>query len=726
MAVDSIICGSGITSGNYYYTDCCGNFQQGTTPDQIVILNYTLVNNGIKLLEVPATTNCPTPTPTQTPTFTPTNTLTPTTTPTPTKTPRTTPTPTVTPSNSPVFQPKNECEVFTLFDMGVSCSVLRQPSTDKSFDGILTLRVTGGTSPYSFYWNNGQRVQTLTNVGAGLYPVTVVDYYGDYTANTVCSLFGPTPTLTPSPTVTPSRTPQPVYSNLCFLAYNNTNVVGPSTFVQNGTHNSRPKWSNSANQNIVWKGTRWELVTSDLNTPVNPVGGGIFGSVTTTLPPISNWQLFGGTQTYSINVTSGSCPAVTPLQVNVETQNSTCNGQTNCDGSINVSARFGTAPYEYSINNGTSWQTSPIFTNLCPNTYVVRVRDSANGTFNQSVQIGFVSAPQTYQINVVTQPQLTSEVSTNGVSSKTTYFVVTTTPPLPQGIVLQFTLTTSSIKTYNGPGTGTIIDQFTILQNGVAKTPSVTNSTTTNSTRPNCNPETQQVVTETDQYSMELSSSSTVSGSTTSVLTITNGQVAPQTNCTTNLTQTISLQVSNPVAKGCVCCTSVADNTQTQVNSNSVTFVGSVQNPECATCQGIISSGNIYLDMNTIVGGLICTGPNATGCFQNFRYNPDGGELSLGSGLSSYTCGISPNSGVQYVQAYFQGPVSDNYIVQAFVYLNNVEVGYGLFNGYCSANQLYSVNVNMYSPININPGDTFRILYTGGSTQGGSGNIPVA
>ncbi len=50
------------------------------------------------------------------------------------------------------------------------------------------------------------------------------------------------------------------------------------------------------------------------------------------------------------------------------------------DGSINVSARFGTAPYEYSINNGTSWQTSPIFTNLCPGTYPVRVRDSANGT----------------------------------------------------------------------------------------------------------------------------------------------------------------------------------------------------------------------------------------------------------------------------------------------------------------------------------------------------------
>ena len=715
MAVDSIICGSGITSGNYYYTDCCGNFQQGTTPDQIVILNYTLVNNGIKLLDVVATTNCPTPTPTQTPTFTPTNSPTPTLTQTPTRTPRTTPTPTITPSNTPVFVGKNECEVFTLFNMGVSCSVLKQPSTATSFDGILTLRVTGGTSPYSYFWSNGQRVQTLVNIAQGTYPVTVVDYYGDYTANTFCNVFGPTPSITPSPTVTPSRTPPPVYPNLCFLAYNNTNVVGPSTFIQNGTHNARPKWTNSSNQNIVWKGTRWELVTSDLSTPVNPVGGGIFGSVTTTLPPTSNWQLFGGTQTYTINVTSGSCPAVTPLQVNVTTQNSTCNGQTNCDGSINISARFGTAPYEYSINNGTSWQTSPIFNSLCPGTYLVRVRDSASGNYSQSAQIGFVGTPQTYQINVVTQPQLTSEVSANGVSTKTTYFTVTSTPALPAGIVLQFTLTTSSTKTYNGPGSGDIIDNFTILQNGVPKTPSATNSTTVNSTRPNCNPETQQVVTETDQYTLELSNTSIVSGSTTSVLTITNGQVGAQSNCATSLSQNISLQVSNPVAKGCTCCTAVADNIQTQVNSNSVSFEGVVLGPDCATCSAIVSSGNIYLDMDAIVGGLICTGPNAVGCFQNFRYNPLGGILNSGSGLSTYTCGIQPNIGVQYVQANFQTPTSDNYYVIATAYLNNNEVGSGVFNGYCSMNQVNSVSINMYSPININVGDTFRIVYTGGS-----------
>jgi len=278
---NKIECGSGTTTGNFYYTDCCGNFQQGNSIGVIVSLNYGLSYNGITLLNQPASTTCPTPTPTQTPTFTPTVSPTPTNSPTPTRTPFVTPSPTNTPSNSPVYKPKNECEVFTLFDMGVSCSVLKQPTTSDSFDGILTLRVTGGTSPYSFYWANGQRVQTLVNIKQGSYPVTVVDYYGDYTANTVCSLFGPTPSITPSPTVTPSRTPAPLYPNLCFLAFNNTNTVGPSTFIQNGTHNSRPKWTNSSNQNIVWKGTRWELVTSDLSTPVNPVGGGIFGSVTT-------------------------------------------------------------------------------------------------------------------------------------------------------------------------------------------------------------------------------------------------------------------------------------------------------------------------------------------------------------------------------------------------------------------------------------------------------------
>ena len=112
---NKIECGSGTTTGNFYYTDCCGNFQQGNSIGVIVSLNYGLSYNGITLLNQPASTTCPTPTPTQTPTFTPTVSPTPTNSPTPTRTPFVTPSPTNTPSNSPVYKPKNECELCSNF-----------------------------------------------------------------------------------------------------------------------------------------------------------------------------------------------------------------------------------------------------------------------------------------------------------------------------------------------------------------------------------------------------------------------------------------------------------------------------------------------------------------------------------------------------------------------------------------------------------------------------------
>ena len=709
-----LVCGSGITQSSFIYTDCCGNFRKGIGAGNIIQLNYTLPYYGVEPLYVEAVPSCPTPTPSVTPTFTPTVSITPTSTVTPTRTPNVTPTPTITPSNSPVFVLKNDCDVFTIFEMGVTCDVLKEPTNTESYDGIVTLRVTGGTSPYSFFWANGQRTQTLVNIASGLYPVTVVDYYGDFTANTVCSVLAPTPTATPTPTITPSRTPEPIYPNICFFAYNSENVFGQTTFVQNGTYNSRPRWTSSNSQNIVWRGTRWELVASDLITPVSPIGGGLFGSTSTQLPPLGGWQLFGGTQAYTINVTQGTCPATIPLQVNIETQNASCNQTTNCDGSITIQARFGTAPYEYSINNGVSWQNSPIFTSLCPGTYNVRVRDNSNTVFNQTVQIISVGSPTTYQINLITQPELTSEISAGGISSKTTYFYLTTQPPLPPGISLNFTLTISSSKIYNGPGTGTIVDNITILQNNFPVTPLDTDSNTINQSRPNCNPESQQVVTETDQYNLELSSTSSVSGSTTSLLTITSGQVGAQSNCTTNLEQEIYIQLSNPIIKGCTCCTALADNIQTEVNSNSVSFEGQIEIPECVTCEGLINDSNIYLNMNSIVGGLLCLGPANQGCFQNFRYSNIGGILNQGSGVSSYTCGISTFVGLQYVQANFQTFVSNNYTITANAFLNGSLVGSGTFIGYCSADVVYSIPIVMFTPINLQNGDVFRIEYGGG------------
>ena len=179
------------------------------------MFNYTNPYNGITKLNVPATTSCVTPTPTRTQTSTPTVTPTLTNTPTPTITPDVTPTPTPTTSLNQTFALKNECDVFTLFDMGVECNPINIPTNQSSNDGILSLNVTGGTAPYSYYWAGGQRTRTLVGVPQGSYEVLVVDYYGDYSSTTICNLFAPSQTPTNTVTPTPTITPSPVWPNLC-------------------------------------------------------------------------------------------------------------------------------------------------------------------------------------------------------------------------------------------------------------------------------------------------------------------------------------------------------------------------------------------------------------------------------------------------------------------------------------------------------------------------------
>lgn len=59
-------------------------------------------------------------------------------------------------------------------------------------DGELTVSPTVGFSPYTYEWNNGATVNTLTGLGAGNYTVTVTDMFGD-TVSTGVELINPAP-----------------------------------------------------------------------------------------------------------------------------------------------------------------------------------------------------------------------------------------------------------------------------------------------------------------------------------------------------------------------------------------------------------------------------------------------------------------------------------------------------------------------------------------------------
>ena len=189
----------------YFYYDCCGDLVKGQTDIETLTisnLNTTLpfsrdtiiIPEPLILIFVncvtPGESPSPTPTHTTTPTVTTSNTPTKTQTPTVTKTPTVTPTPTniPPPKSKPVLVEYNPCQVYTNFPMGLRCNILSQPDLFTNKGGVIKIDVTGGTSPYDYSWSNGSKQDTIFDLSEGDYTVTVVDYYGDYTATTTCTL----------------------------------------------------------------------------------------------------------------------------------------------------------------------------------------------------------------------------------------------------------------------------------------------------------------------------------------------------------------------------------------------------------------------------------------------------------------------------------------------------------------------------------------------------------
>lgn len=84
-------------------------------------------------------------------------------------------------------QTANECEPITIFPLGLTCNVVN-PTIENPFGGVLSLIITGGTSPYTVVWTPGGTGTTLYNQPAGTYVATVTDYWGDFVEKITCTL----------------------------------------------------------------------------------------------------------------------------------------------------------------------------------------------------------------------------------------------------------------------------------------------------------------------------------------------------------------------------------------------------------------------------------------------------------------------------------------------------------------------------------------------------------
>ncbi|WP_179344781.1 beta strand repeat-containing protein, partial [Winogradskyella ursingii] len=200
--------------------------------------------------------------------------------------------------------------------------------------GNIDLAISGGFPPYTFNWSNDTTNQNLTNVGAGTYSVTVTDSNG-------CSVSDNFTINQPDEELTSTITKVDV---LCFG--DETGSIDLS--VNGGTAPYSYSWN-----------------SGQTTRNIENLGAGIYSvTITDANGCIERNQI-------EINQPNSQLRATLTSTTNVD-----CYG--NSTGSITFSATGGTSPYQYSLDNGATYQTSGTFNNLAAGPYRVIVTD-ANG-----------------------------------------------------------------------------------------------------------------------------------------------------------------------------------------------------------------------------------------------------------------------------------------------------------------------------------------------------------
>jgi gliding motility-associated-like protein len=210
-------------------------------------------------------------------------------------------------------------------------------------DGTASVVVTGGVTPYTYSWNNGDNTSTINDLPAGNYTVTVTDKKGcTATASVaVSALTAPVLTLVNSSDVS------------CFGASDGAVTVSSS----GGTNPITYLWSNGNN-----------------SASVTGLAGGIH-TVTVT-------DAAGCIDSLNVNIAEP-----TAITVNMSSNPSTCS---NNNGSASVTAGGGTPPYSYSWSNG---PTTPSYNNIGAGAYTVAVSDANGCSVVQTVSVNDTGAP---------------------------------------------------------------------------------------------------------------------------------------------------------------------------------------------------------------------------------------------------------------------------------------------------------------------------------------------
>ena len=205
----------------------------------------------------------------------------------------------------------NSCQntqVFTLNDVGgttISGTTVTDATCNGGSDGAVAISVSGGTTPYTYAWSNGDTIEDVTGLKEGTYTVTVTDSAG-------CKTIESATVSEPLPIALATT-----------IADANCGVADGSIVasVSGGTPGYEYLWSNA--------------VTTSSNS------GLVAGAYTLTITDTNSC-----TATYTVIVSNANSPEITAVVDDL-----TCNGSG--DGSIDLTVSGGTTPYTYLwLHNG--------------------------------------------------------------------------------------------------------------------------------------------------------------------------------------------------------------------------------------------------------------------------------------------------------------------------------------------------------------------------------------